>query len=110
LTEGKFSFPVIHAIHTRREDPKISHILKQRTKNADLKRYFVSLLEEYGSLKYTVNALQDLEKEIRTEIQALGGNQYLTALLDELTQTKKKVSTGNSNPDNNTANANSVES
>jgi len=84
LTEGKFSFPVIHAIHTTSEDTQILCILKQRTKNVDLKRYFVSLLEKSGSLSYTENALQELQVELRTEISSLGGNSFLVSLLDEL--------------------------
>jgi len=85
LTEGKFSFPVIHAIHSNPEDTKISCILRQRTKNVDLKRYFVSLLEKSGSLSYTEGALKVLEKEVREESSRLGGNPHLTSLLDDLT-------------------------
>jgi geranylgeranyl diphosphate synthase type 3 len=85
LTEGKFSFPVIHAIHSDPDDTKISCILSQRTKNMDLKRYFVSLLEKSGSLSYTKSALNLLETEIREESSRLGGNPHLTSLLDDLT-------------------------
>ncbi|CAG7829067.1 unnamed protein product [Allacma fusca] len=94
LTEGKFSFPVIHAIHKYPEDTQISCILKQRTKNNDLKRYFVSLLEKFGSFAYTLQALQRLEVEIRDEIQALGGNPYLVTLLDELSSCRKFLLSG----------------
>jgi geranylgeranyl diphosphate synthase type 3 len=85
LTEGKFSFPVIHAIHSHPEDNQIQCILKQRTKNTDLKKYFVSLLDKFGSLKYTESALAKLEQKLRDETATLGGNPHLTALLDELT-------------------------
>jgi geranylgeranyl diphosphate synthase type 3 len=86
LTEGKFSFPVIHAIQNNAAgDTQISYILKQRTKSVDLKRHFVTLLEKSGSLSYTEKSLQTLEKEIRSEIGALGGNTYLSTLLDDLT-------------------------
>ncbi|CAL8106645.1 unnamed protein product [Orchesella dallaii] len=85
LTEGKFSFPVIHAIHSHPEDNQIQCILKQRTKNLDLKKYFVSLLDKFGSLKYTETALGQLEQELRDETAVLGGNPYLMALMDELT-------------------------
>lgn len=76
---------MIHAIHTHPEDNQIQCILKQRTKNLDLKKYFVSLLEKFGSLKYTETALRSLEQELRDETTALGGNPYLMSLLDELT-------------------------
>lgn len=76
---------MIHAIHSHPEDNQIQCILKQRTKNLDLKKYFVSLLDKFGSLKYTETAMRRLEQELRDETTALGGNPYLMSLLDELT-------------------------
>ena len=84
LTEGKFSFPVIHAIRSRPDDKQIINILRQRTKDIDVKRYCVSLLEKFGSLDYTRQTMLQLDQEARKEIEKLGGNPILERVLDEL--------------------------
>ncbi len=86
LTEGKFSFPIIHGIQNNPGDKQLSSILRQRTTDRELKLHFVSLLEKYGSLAYTKGVLEELELELRKEIAVLGGNENLTALLDQLTK------------------------
>lgn len=84
LTEGKFSFPIIHAINNKRHDRDIVDILQQRTTDVDVKKHCVSLLEEAGSFEYTRSVLQKLNAEIREEIANLGPNKYIDAVLDEL--------------------------
>lgn len=84
LTEGKFSFPVIHAIRSRPDDQQIINILRQRTKDMELKRYCVSLLEKFGSFDYTRKTLIELDLDARREIEKLGGNPILERVLDEL--------------------------
>ncbi|XP_050453529.1 terpene synthase-like [Cataglyphis hispanica] len=84
LTEGKFSFPIIHALTTNPNDSQIRNILKQRTASIEVKRYCVELLEKFGSFKYTRNVLEKLEMKARDEIERLGGNPYLIKILDEL--------------------------
>lgn len=84
ITEGKFSFPILHAVNTRETDTRIIHILKQRTQDLELKRYCVQLLEEFGSIEYTRQICDDLAKQIFDEIDALGGNNYLENLIQEL--------------------------
>ncbi|XP_043468175.1 geranylgeranyl pyrophosphate synthase isoform X1 [Leptopilina heterotoma] len=84
LSEGKFSFPIIHAIQNQPEDDQVLNILRQRTKNVEVKRYCVNLLEKFGSFNYTRNVLSELNEKARKEIERLGGNPYLISLLDEL--------------------------
>ncbi|XP_045534875.1 geranylgeranyl pyrophosphate synthase [Papilio machaon] len=84
LTEGKFSFPIVHAIRTQHADNQVLHILRQRTRDVEVKRYCVSLLERLGSFQYTRDALQALDADARAEVARLGGNPLLEALLDEL--------------------------
>lgn len=81
LTEGKFSFPIIHAIKTHPEDDKIIHILRQRTKDIEVKKYCVKLLTEMGSFEYTTEVLGRLQKESAVEIDKLGGNSYMEKIL-----------------------------
>lgn len=84
LTEGKFSFPVIHAINTKPDDQQVINIIRQRPKDLEVKRYCVSLLEKFGSLQHTQETLRSLDNEARQEIAKLGGNPHLETLLDEL--------------------------
>lgn len=44
LSEGKFSFPIIHAIRKDPNDGRIFGILRQRTQDYELKKYAVSVL------------------------------------------------------------------
>ncbi|XP_026674187.1 geranylgeranyl pyrophosphate synthase [Ceratina calcarata] len=84
LSEGKFSFPIIHAIQSHPEDRQIMNILRQRTKDIEVKRYCVNLLEKFGSFAYTRATLEELDKKARDEVQRLGGNPLLLQVLDDL--------------------------
>ncbi|XP_070544620.1 geranylgeranyl pyrophosphate synthase-like isoform X2 [Ptychodera flava] len=86
LTEGKFSFPIIHGIKTQPDNTQVMSILKQRTTDNDIKKYCIDFLEKVGSFEYTKKVLQDLEQQIRTQIQEMGGNPYLIAFIDEMRQ------------------------
>jgi len=84
LTEGKFSFPVIHAINHQPDDHQIINIIRQRPKDLEVKRYCVNLLEKFGSFAYTRETLRQLEAEANAEIQQLGGNPHLEKVMEEL--------------------------
>lgn len=84
LTEGKFSFPIIHAIQKHPEDPRMMNIVKKRTKDLEIKKYAVDVLEKLGSFAYTREILQKLDAEARREAEKLGGNPYIAQVLDEL--------------------------
>ncbi|XP_038593194.1 geranylgeranyl pyrophosphate synthase isoform X2 [Micropterus salmoides] len=86
LTEGKFSFPTIHAIWSRPESTQVQNILRQRTENMDIKRYCVDYLEKVGSFAYTRQTLRDLEVEAYRLIGELGGNPQLESLVKHLSQ------------------------
>lgn len=85
LTEGKFSFPTIHGIKTSPPDnTQILNILRQRSKDENVKKYCVSVLEKLGSFDYTIKTLKALEERLLTQIEELGGNPHLVALIGEL--------------------------
>ncbi|XP_029659939.1 geranylgeranyl pyrophosphate synthase-like [Formica exsecta] len=84
LSEGKFSFPIIHALTTNPDDRQIINILRQRTKDMEVKRHCIKLLEKFGSFKYTRSVLEELDMKARAEIGRLGGNPLLIKILDEL--------------------------
>lgn len=84
LTEGKFSYPIIHAIHADKSDSRLLNILKQRTTNIDVKRHAIHFMERIGSFEYTRAKLRALRADIDAEINCLGGHQVLLALIDRL--------------------------
>lgn len=84
LTEGKFSFPVIHAIRNEKQDHQVLHILRQRTRDVEVKRYCISLLEKLGSFKYTRETLEELDQVARQEAEKLGPNPIMESLLNDL--------------------------
>jgi len=84
LTEGKFSFPIIHAIRTHPHDTQVLSILRQRTEDVDVKRYCVKHMRQLGSEEYTRGVLVQLEARVVEEIAKLGDNPHLTHLVAEL--------------------------
>lgn len=90
LSEGKFNFPIIHAIQSHPEDRRIMNILRQRTKDIEVKRYCVNLLEKFGSFAYTRTTLEELDKKARDEVNRLGGNPLLLTVLDDLMNWKNQ--------------------
>ena len=84
ITEGKFSFPVIHCIHADPADRRLVSILRQRTKDVELKLHAVQRLHETKSLAYTRAELDRLKVRATEEIAALGGHADLQALVELL--------------------------
>ena len=91
LTEGKYNFPIIHAIRNFPGDSKVQSILKQRTQDIELKKYCVSLLEASGSFEYSKMTMTELDARIRKEIHHLGGNTKMMYLMDKLGNWKQSV-------------------
>lgn len=83
LTEGKFSFPIIHALQNK-QNRQVLHILRQRTRDVEVKKYCVNLLENLGSFKYTRDILESLDRQARDEVARLGPNPIMEKLLDDL--------------------------
>jgi geranylgeranyl diphosphate synthase, type III len=84
LTEGKFSYPIILGIRGDTEDTRLISILKQRTKNVELKKYAVEYLKETGAFLRTKAKLDELVEQIHEAITKLGGNQQLEAIVQAL--------------------------
>ncbi|EQK98583.1 Polyprenyl synthetase-related protein [Ophiocordyceps sinensis CO18] len=60
LTEGKFSFPIIHCIRSDSSNLRLVNILRQKTTDLQVKRYAVSHMESTGSFAYTRRVLATL--------------------------------------------------
>ncbi|CAF4104068.1 unnamed protein product [Adineta steineri] len=84
ITEGKYSFPVIHALNTHPDDSRLNNILKQHTDNIDLKREAIKLLHEFGSIEYTRNICLALANKCYELIDKLEGNIYLGMIINQL--------------------------
>ncbi|KAJ3294123.1 Geranylgeranyl pyrophosphate synthase [Borealophlyctis nickersoniae] len=84
LTEGKFSFPVIHCIRADPTNRQMHSILKQRTTDVDVKKFAIQLMTKSGTFEYTRNYLHRVEQQAREEIRRLGGNPLLETYLTYL--------------------------
>ncbi|KAL9961234.1 hypothetical protein ACROYT_G030139 [Oculina patagonica] len=63
---------------------RVKDILKQRTTDIDIKKYFVDYLEQIGSFAYTKVVLKELEEKSQELIADLGGNPHLSAVVVQL--------------------------
>lgn len=95
LTEGKFSFPVIHAVRADPSDLRLLNILRQRTADDEVKRYAVAHMEAAGSFDYTRAVLDVLvarARRVAEDIERVaaegdGGrprNKGISAILDKM--------------------------
>ena len=73
LTEGKFSFPVIHSIRSNPSDLQLVNILKQKTADVQVKRYAVTYMESTGSFEYTRQVIATLVERARKLTLELDG-------------------------------------
>ncbi|KAI0201996.1 terpenoid synthase [Astrocystis sublimbata] len=74
LTEGKFSFIIIHSLHANPRDLKLRQILNQKTTNDHVKRLAVELMKDTGSFEYTKKVLDVLIERARKTADALDGD------------------------------------
>ncbi|KAI8099674.1 geranylgeranyl pyrophosphate synthase [Halteromyces radiatus] len=84
LTEGKFSFPIIHSIRSDPSNRQLLNILKQRSQSVELKQFALQLLEKTNTFDYCRQFLSKMEKEARDDIQSLGGNPMLEKIMNML--------------------------
>lgn len=83
LTEGKFSFPVIHSIHASSGNQVLLNILSQKPTAFEVKRHAVEHMESTGSLEYTrkfVEALAAKAKALAVELDLQCGIDSSVAL------------------------------
>jgi geranylgeranyl pyrophosphate synthase len=71
LTEGKFSFPIIHSIRANPGNRQLINILKQKPREDDIKRYALSYMENTNSFEYTRGVVKKLKTEAIDTIQGL---------------------------------------
>ena len=71
LTEGKFSFPIIHSIRAKPENMQLLNILKQKTDDEQVKKYAVSYMEGTGSFEYCRKVIATLNDRARRLVEEL---------------------------------------
>ena len=71
LTEGKFSFPIVHALSMSGPNEELLNIVKSRTEDNAVKAYAVQRMEhETGSFEYTRKALDQLHRHAQEQLRA----------------------------------------
>ncbi|KAI9735444.1 MAG: geranylgeranyl pyrophosphate synthetase [Claussenomyces sp. TS43310] len=90
LTEGKFSFPIIHSIRTDPSNLQLINILKQKTTNEEVKRYAVKYMEGTGSFEYCRTVLATLMDKAKllcdsTDEADPGKGKAVLRILDKMT-------------------------
>jgi len=88
LSEGKYSFPIIHAIkESAPDDTRVISILKQRTENVELKASVVEMLrKETKSFQYTRDYLGEIHRNVLSQIEQLGGCPPLVEIMNKLNE------------------------
>ncbi|CAH1375949.1 unnamed protein product [Tenebrio molitor] len=84
ISQGKFSFPVIHAVRSHPEDIQLINILRQKTTNKEVLKYCVHLLEQFGSFEYTKQTLAKLRDEAEEEMEKFEENPYMLQLFEDI--------------------------
>ncbi|RAH47936.1 FPP/GGPP synthase family protein [Aspergillus brunneoviolaceus CBS 621.78] len=86
LTEGKFSFPIIHSIRQDPANRQLLHILRQRTTDEAVKTFAVWQMEATGSFRYCRQKISRLMGEVRAIVAGLdaGGSAEVNAILNFL--------------------------
>lgn len=99
LTEGKFSFPVIHSIRSNPQNLQLINILKQKTTDDVVKRYAISYMESTGSFEYCRRRLRSLQEKALhlTDVvdEGTGRGAGLRRILDNMAVVWSRDSTGN---------------
>lgn len=85
FSEGKFSFPIVHAIRADQSNRQILNILRERPSSPGPKQYAVSYMDtKTHSFAYTREVLRSLTRQARDEVQRLGGNRGVEEILKRL--------------------------
>ncbi|KAL1844558.1 hypothetical protein VTK73DRAFT_2304 [Phialemonium thermophilum] len=73
LTEGKFSFPVIHSLRADPANLQLLNVLRQKTHDENVKRYALAYMESTGSFAYTRDVVGVLLERARRMVDELDG-------------------------------------
>ncbi|KAK6346351.1 hypothetical protein TWF730_010677 [Orbilia blumenaviensis] len=75
LDEGKYSMILIHALKNTTEGTKLKSLLALRSRQGGLspgqKDTILQILEKTGSMKYVLNAMKELQKEMKSRLGSI---------------------------------------
>ncbi|PIG79998.1 prenyl transferase AtmC [Aspergillus arachidicola] len=74
LTEGKFSFLIIHSINSNPGNQQLLNILRQRSEEESVKKYAVEYIRSTGSFAYCQDRLASLLHEAKMMVNILEEN------------------------------------
>ncbi|KAG1104167.1 hypothetical protein G6F42_017123 [Rhizopus arrhizus] len=84
LTEGKFSFPIIHTIRKDPSNRQLLNIISQKPTSIEVKKYALEVIRKAGSFEYVRQFLRRKEAESLEEIKRLGGNPLLEKYIETI--------------------------
>ncbi|OQD78481.1 hypothetical protein PENDEC_c001G01546 [Penicillium decumbens] len=71
LTEGKFSFPIIHSIRANPSNHQLLSILKQKTQDDEVKRHALHYMQSTGSFAHTRRTVIELRDRALSLIEMI---------------------------------------
>ncbi|KAE8395025.1 terpenoid synthase [Aspergillus alliaceus] len=74
LTEGKFSFLIIHSINSNPDNHQLLNILRQKSEDESIKKYAVEYIQSTGSFEYCQDRLASLLHEAKVMVGELEEN------------------------------------
>ncbi|KAE8416394.1 isoprenoid synthase domain-containing protein [Aspergillus pseudocaelatus] len=88
ITEGKFSFPIVHSINSDPKNMQLMNILRQRSDDITLKAYVVDYITSMQSFTYSYTKLNLLIVEAKSMVDELdaqiGPSTGISAFLETL--------------------------
>ena len=67
LTEGKFSFPIVHHVLASPGDTRVLNIMRKKTTDVSLKQFAVKCLDETDSFSYAMAFSETIAERIRKQ-------------------------------------------
>ena len=86
FTEGKYSFPIRHAVATFPEDKLVDNIRRLRTNDRKLKQQAVDHMRKLGSFDFTRKYLNQMKSELKLQEAQLNLPISLSDFLDNSTE------------------------
>jgi geranylgeranyl diphosphate synthase type 3 len=96
LTEGKFSYLIIHSIRSDPSNHQLLNILQQKTKEEEVKRYAMQYMESTGSFAHTRDVVKRLRDQALSLIETIdatpringaGDGSMVRAIVDKIVET-----------------------
>lgn len=88
VSEGKFSYPIVHSIQDRPGDLRVLIILKQRSDDAAVKQFAVDCIKSTDRFGYCQHRMASLLRQAREQIRSLAGNDSQLEMILDLLEIK----------------------